>query len=298
MARKLSPFAGIFPNDSRDTIRGRDSNAARRYWRGLDQIDWELKRILIEAGWFAGLPASFKQLTIDLRYTAQHGVVAADSAWQGKNSYTVCVEANGVGLAEGPTDEERYWPLKRSCVQALIHATEAMGGSPKVLQALGEALAQIPPAPPWPALPPFSLELSAGFRDPVDPRSAAAHSTSPTATTGIRFPLPEEAGVLWLTVAIPGDFSTESEDRLVDAIKDYMQRSRLGDWDGDSRGGRILDLSFEVANLRRAAEGLESFIAGNFAGLEFRISDEYEPALDGDNGADRAGAAPVKATGG
>jgi hypothetical protein len=295
MPVKVSQFAGIVPNDARDTIRGRDSNASRRYWRGMDQLDWELKQLLIGAGWFADVPSTFKQLSIELRYTARHGVVPADSGWrQAKKIYCVCVEANGVGLAESPSDEERYWPLKRSCVQALIYAVEAIGGSPGVLQRLNEASAQIPDSPPWPMLPPFAPELSARFSEPVDGDAAGGGISPPAATGNIvdaHGSLPDEPGTLWLMIAIPTEFSTESEDRLIDEIKSFMQRSDLGEWDGDSSGGQALDVSFEVASLQRAAKGLASFLSQNFSTVKFRVSDEYEPTLDG--GAGAAGADPV-----
>lgn len=286
MPPKTSRFAGIVPNDFKDTIRGLDSNASRRYWIGIDQINWELKQLLVEAGWFADASTATGQLTIELRYTARHGVVLADSGWlQGRRKhYQVCVEANGFGLAQMPPHEERYWPLKRSCVQALCTATQAMGGSPAVLQRLEEALAATPVSPPWPAAPAFDLKLAAGFHDPVG-------ADGRPADTGLarKDPLPDEPGTLWLTIEIPAAFSTASEDRVVEEIKDFMARSQLGEWDGDSSGGHELDVSFEVPSLQMAAKKLTAFMKKNFGTLEFRVGSECGPASDPRKGRSTSG---------
>lgn len=281
-----SVFEGILFNAAMFTIRGRDANAANRRWIPEIQLNLALKQAAVDAGFFAHLPASVKTFGIELRYTDAYRLVP-ESTGLGhlgrKKHYNICVEANGVGLCNGPSDAERYWPLKRICLAGFAQAAASLKMPLSVIAALEGLVDALPAASPWPLLPAFDEALAPRLQDPVDgsaPVKPKAPKRDKDGRIRLVLPLDAEEGEVWVMTRIPTLFATDATDTLFESLKQFLDDEALGEWDGDSSGGHAADISFHTSNMRKAGKAIAAFLRERHPDVEFVISGDYETVFD------------------
>jgi hypothetical protein len=91
--------------------------------------------------------------------------------------------------------------------------------------------------------------------------------------------LQNEPGELWL-MACPYEGEVDVA-QVMAQIESFLEDGRWGVSTGSSVGEAAFDLSFEVDDLEAAGHALDGFLRTHLPRLDFLISDDYEPQMDG-----------------
>jgi len=250
-------FTGISSNLDMSKVCGPARNAARKWWSCSELLHSDLLEVVRSSGLEEFLKERLKHLVVELRYDDYFEADEANSYFEdkAKKIFRLCVHADGTGLAEPVSDEERYWPLKAAIVQAFIIAANKFNAPRDVKDRLENALSNCPKSAPWPALPRAALEIV---------REISLVKPSFQESVG------EGEGMLWISFKhAPG----EDVVRIYEGLKSLMAETGLGEWDGDSQGAGEADISFEVLNLRNAATVVADYLQREWPAIAFVISE-------------------------
>lgn len=174
--------------------------------------------------------------------------------------YVVTVKTDVSGYRYGFDRQERYWRTLRVYLEALAHVADVLEVAPETAANLRRELDSIPMAPPWPAI----------------PEVGPCEQSVPTVSESRDADLSDEPGVLWITTA---DSEDEGAQHVFDQLTAFVQEKRLGEWNGDSRGGGEADISFEVSNLRDARIQILAFVKRRWPELSFTVGDQPRDVL-------------------
>lgn len=255
----------IVVNPGLGTLRGRNADAARRWWKPIGQLQEETAAVALDCGLTAAMAASVREVVFELRYTDRFGVIAEDSCFEGRERKTVRValQADGSRLAEDPSNAERYWRLKHLLIEALCWIAARVSADSSVHDKLAKEMHALPASSPWPPLPEHSGEETS--------------SREEDAASDIRS-LPEGPGVLWVMVRHDSIWSEAETHQALSALRDFAVEGGHGSWDGDSQDRAQADISFAVEHMRESARALDSFVRSQWPGVTFIISDDYLPS--------------------
>ena len=256
------------------SLRRKDGIPADRYWYPINQIGWELRCLLRESGFIAALPKQIVAITIMSCYDTYYGFDPETAHFDGKKQFKVYVHLDASDYASSPPDEERYWPELAVCLDALCHVATHFDMPQTANDYLRSIRARLPSGPPWPSLPSFDIaEVERYYKE----QKSAAIVADDEGRIRVVKPLEAVEGLLWIMLGPIPDASDESIDRLQGDLRTFFTEKELGLWDGDSRNGRVSDMSFEVRNLARSAKAVKAYLKQRWPLLDFVIADEYDP---------------------
>lgn len=246
-------------NLTMSTIRGRNMNAARRYWKPMVTLQAGLRAVVDASGLAIAMPKGVRTLGIEIRFSNHSGFAPDDCYFEdGKESiYQACIHMDGQRLHEGMADEERYWTLWWLSLDALIHVADRFSLPAETREVLAAERQRATTSPPWPPIP----AMSEAGTEPVDDDALAAPAPS----------LANGPGELW--VHVHGD----GADSVVDALCAVVPERGWGEWSGDSHGSGSSDVSFEVEDMHQAAERISAYLSEAWPHARFLVSDRYEP---------------------
>lgn len=252
-----SVFAGTF--GLRGLAHPRDEGVALLMWDGLQELNSVLDRIFHESG-LASFCRQLSDLCIYVRRDESFGVDTARSCFESKRVYNVFVHVDVRGYRNGFNQRERFWRELRVCLQAFVHVAKVFRASSGTIDQLQLEIDGLSTAPPWPTIP------------EVIPYGPAVQF-APSRCDG---ELPDDSGVLWITTV---DSENVDIQDVFDHLTTFVREKRLGEWDGDSRGGGEAEISFEVSNLRDARNQVLAFVERQWPERSFAISDQPSDAL-------------------